>query len=413
MGPWTPDRFASGDVAREWRELVAIMTIFTPTSEQEACDMIRAARADGRTLEIRGGGTRLGLGRPVQAGATITSRALSGVTAYTPAELVMSARAGTPMAEIEAALAANNQMLPFEPTDHRALYATGGEPTIGAIAACNISGPRRVKSGAARDSLIGVRFVNGFGEAIKNGGRVMKNVTGLDLVKLNCGAHGTLGLLTEVTFKLLPKPQCAGTIAIDGLDDARAVEAMSLALGSPFEVSGAAHLPGATARTLLRVEHFENSVAYRLGELTKLLSRFGAARTLAAGEALTLWRDVRDCAWLTDASYPAIWRASLPAGKAAAFVTALKTAGILRDHFYDWGGGLVWLATDELTDGAVHAAAAGAKGHATLMRASNDVRARCDVFQPQTRALMDLTMRVKTSFDPDWILNPGRMYAGV
>ena len=375
--------------------------------------MIRAARADGRTLEIRGGGTRLGLGRPVQADETITSRALSGVTAYTPAELVMSARAGTPMAEIEAALAANNQMLPFEPMDHRAIYATSGEPTIGAIAACNISGPRRVKAGAARDSLIGVRFINGLGEAIKNGGRVMKNVTGLDLVKLSCGAHGTLGLLTEVTFKLLPKPQCAGTIVLEGLDDARAVQAMSMALGSPFEVSAAAHLPGERARTLLRVEHFENSVDYRLGELTKQLSGFGAAHKLPEDEAAGVWRDVRDCSRLSDARHPAVWRVSVPAANAAAFLADIKESGALRDHFFDWGGSLVWLATDELPDGAVHAAAARAKGHATLVRASDDTRARCDVFQPQGRALIDLTMRVKTSFDPDRILNPGRMYAGV
>ena len=390
------------------------MTILSPASEQEACDMARAARADARTFEIRGGGTRAGLGRPVQAGATISSRALTGVTAYTPAELVMTARAGTTMAEIDAALAANNQMLPFEPMDHRALYGTQGEPTIGAVAACNVSGPRRVKAGAARDSLIGIRFVNGLGEAIKNGGRVMKNVTGLDLVKLNCGAHGTLGLLTEVTFKLLPKPQRTGAIVIEGLDDARAVQAMSAALGSPFEVSGAAHLPGERARTILRVEHFGNSVDYRLGELTKLLARLGAARTLPEDEALRLWRDVRDGAPLAGAEHPAIWRASLPPSAAAAFVADVKAGGHLRSHFYDWGGGLVWLATEaSALDGAVHAAAARARGHATLVRAPDEARARSDVFQPQARALAELAMRVKTSFDPDRIFNPDRMYAGV
>jgi glycolate oxidase FAD binding subunit len=375
--------------------------------------MVRAARADGGALEIRGGGTRIGLGRPVQAGATLSSRALTGVTAYTPAELVMTARAGTPMAEIEAALAANNQMLPFEPMDHRALYATSGEPTIGAVAACNISGPRRVKAGAARDSLIGVRFVNGLGEAIKSGGRVMKNVTGLDLVKLNCGAHGTLGLLSEVTFKLLPRPQRAGTIVIEGLDDARAVQAMSLALGSPFEVSAAAHLPGAPAKTLLRVEHFENSVAYRLGQLTKLLTRFGPARALAEDEAENLWRDIRDCRRLAGADHALVWRASMPQANAAAFVADVKAGGFLRDHFYDWGGGLAWLATNDAAGDVVHAAASRAKGHATLVRAPDETRARGDVFQPQARAVMDLTMRVKTGFDPDRIFNPGRMYAGV
>ncbi len=375
--------------------------------------MVRAARADGGALEIRGGGTRIGLGRPVQAGATLSSRAITGVTAYTPAELVMTARAGTPMAEIEAALAANNQMLPFEPMDHRALYTTSGEPTIGAVAACNISGPRRVKAGAARDSLIGVRFVNGLGEAIKSGGRVMKNVTGLDLVKLNCGAHGTLGLLTEVTFKLLPRPQRAGTIVIEGLDDERAVQAMSLALGSPFEVSAAAHLPGVPAKTLLRVEHFENSVAYRLGQLTKLLARFGAARALAEDEAENLWRDIRDCRRLAGADNALVWRASVPQANSAAFVADVKAGDFLRDHFYDWGGGLVWLATNDAAGDFVHAAAARAKGHATLMRAPDETRARGDVFQPQARAVMDLTMRVKTSFDPDRIFNPGRMYAGV
>lgn len=377
--------------------------------------MIRAARADGRKLEIRGGATRAELGRPTQTDAKISTRGLAGVTAYNAAELVMTARAGTPMRDIEAALAANDQMLPFEPMDHRELYATGGEPTIGAVAACNISGSRRVKAGAARDYLIGVRLINGCGEAIKSGGRVMKNVTGLDLVKLNCGAHGTLGLLTEVTFKLLPKPQRTGTLLIEGLDDTRAVQAMSAALGSPFEVSGAAHLPGGRARTILRVEHFANSVAYRIGELTRLLARFGAARAMSEDESLALWRDVRDARRMTDPSHPAIWRVSLPPANAAAFVADVGATGALRDHFYDWGGGLVWLATAEtaIGGGAIHEAAARAKGHATLVRATGEARARNAVFQPQTRTLMELTMRVKASFDPDRILNPGRMYAGV
>lgn len=377
--------------------------------------MIRAARADRRTIEIKGGGTRSGFGRPLQTDATLSTHGLSGITAYTPSELVLSAQAGTPMHEIEAALAANNQMLPFEPMDHRALYATSGEPTLGGVAACNVSGPRRVKAGAARDSLIGVRFVNGCGDAIKNGGRVMKNVTGLDLVKLSCGAHGGLGLLTEVMFKLAPKPQRTGTLVLESLDDARAIAAMSAALGSPFEVSGAAHLPREGGRTLLRVEHFAISVNYRLGELAKLLAGHGAVRLLDEAESLVLWREVRDAAALADSAHPAIWRASLPPASAAAFVAEIKAAGLLRSHFYDWGGGLVWLATEAqaLDTGAVHAAAARAKGHATLMRAPDEARARTEVFQPQTRILMDLTKRVKTSFDPDRILNPGRMYADV
>ena len=172
-----------------------MMQVLAPETEAQACEAIASARADKRTLEIVGGGTRSGLGRPVNADCVLSTQSLRGITLYEPAELVVSAWAGTPLREIEALLAGKQQILPFEPMDHRAIYGTQGEPTIGALAACNISGPRRVRSGAARDSLIGLRFVNGRGEAVKSGGRVMKNVTGLDLVKLSCGAHGTLGLL--------------------------------------------------------------------------------------------------------------------------------------------------------------------------------------------------------------------------
>jgi glycolate oxidase FAD binding subunit len=395
--------------------------IFAPASEAEAADTIAAAGAAKRPLGIEGGGTRAGLGRAAQVEATLSTRALTGITLYEPAELVISAKAGTPLAEIEATLSARGQRLPFEPMDHRALLGTQGEPTIGGISACNISGPRRISAGAARDHLIGVRLVNGRGEVVKSGGRVMKNVTGLDLVKLNCGAHGTLGLLTEVTFKVLPKPETAGTFAIFGLDDdARAIEAMSRALGSPFEVSGAAHLPagmggGEKSRTLLRIENFAASVDYRLRQLQKLLVPFGEGLRLIEGEADALWHDVCDCRFFAEPRDRAVWRISTAPLRAAALVAHLARELDLR-YFFDWGGGLIWLSLPETGDAAAHTirtALVATGGHATLVRGSPDLRSRIDVFEPLAAPLMKVTAGIKASFDPGAILNPGRMYAGI
>jgi glycolate oxidase FAD binding subunit len=393
--------------------------IFAPASEAEAAETIIEARASKRPLGIEGGGTRAGLGRAAQVEATLSTKALAGITLYEPAELVISAKGGTPLAEIEATLAARGQRLPFEPMDHRALLGTEGEPTIGGLTACNVSGPRRISAGACRDHLIGVRLVNGRGEIVKSGGRVMKNVTGLDLVKLNCGAYGTLGLLTELTYKVLPKPETTGTLALFGLDDARAIEAMSCALGSPYEVSAAAHLPAGLGsdkpRTLLRIENFAASVDYRLREVQKLLAPLGDGLRLIEQEADALWRDIRDCRFFAEPRERAVWRISTAPTRAAALVARLARELDLR-HFCDWGGGLIWLSVPETDDAgarAIRAALATTGGHATLVRGSPDLRSRIDVFEPLASPLMKITAGIKASLDPDAILNPGRMYAGV
>ena len=399
--------------------MTQLMERFEPQSEQEACDIVRQARLDRWSLAIEGGGTRAGFGRPIAADAVLSTRRLSGVTLYEPAELVISARAGTPLAEVEATLATKGQMLPFEPADYRALYGTQGEPTIGAVAACNISGPRRIQTGAARDALIGVRVVNGQGQTIKSGGRVMKNVTWLDLVKLSCGAHGTLGLLSEVTFKLLPRPLAQATLALDGLDDERAIAAMGSALSSPFEVSGAAHLPsghaGSGALTLLRLERDAQSLDYRAQKLTERLAPFGHLRRIDGEESTALWRDIAQVRPLAKAHGPAIWKLSLPAHRAGACMKSIAE-NLGARYFYDWGGGLVWLAVMPGEDAGamrIRAAVAEAHGHATLMRAPDVLREKSDVFPPLGAALMKVTAGIKQSFDPDGIFNPGRMYAGV
>ena len=214
--------------------------MLTPTSELDLAGMVRDAAGP---LRIVGGGTR-DYGR-VGTGEVLSVAGLSGITLYDPGALTLVAQAGTPLAVIEAALAGANQRLAFEPMDHRALLGTTGEPTLGGMVAANISGPRRVQAGAARDYLLGVRIVDGSGQIVKNGGRVMKNVTGLDLAKLMAGAHGTLGVLTEVAFKVLPQVAATSTLELRGLADVRAVAAMAAGLGSPFEVTGAAHNPEA------------------------------------------------------------------------------------------------------------------------------------------------------------------------
>ncbi|MEO1066878.1 MAG: FAD-binding protein [Pseudomonadota bacterium] len=395
------------------------MTLLSPKTEDEAAKLVLDAKADGKPLRIMGGGTRSAIGRTTQTEATLSTSELSGITLYEPAEMVISAKAGTPLSEVQAALEKENQMFTFEPMDHRILLGTEGEPTIGAIAAGNISGPRRIYGGAARDSLIGVRFVNGKGEIIKNGGRVMKNVTGLDLVKLQAGAWGTLGLLTEVTFKLLPKPDAQCTLVLEGLDDETGVKALCAAAGTPFEPTGLAHLPSTvgedTPRTIIRVEGFAEQVDYRARELTDRLKSLGDVKRLDGDDHLTLWQDVRDVHFLAEPRDKAIWRLSVRPTSAPNTVEVLKQAVDCK-HFFDWSGGLIWLAVDEADDAGaetIRNAANAADGYATLVRGSEALRSAVDVFEPQPAPLAKVSAGIKKSFDPEGVFNPGLMTAGV
>jgi glycolate oxidase FAD binding subunit len=391
------------------------MTLHTPSSPAEIAAVIADARRAGTPLAVIGGGTRSGLGRPVQAAATVSTAKLSGITLYEPAELVIAAQAGTPLREVTEALAAKGQRLPFEPMDHRRLYGSTGEPTVGGVASANVSGPARINLGAARDSMIGLKFVNGLAEDVKSGGRVMKNVTGLDLVKALAGSFGTLAVFHEVCFKVLPRAEGERTLAISGLSIPRAVAALSASLGSPFEPTGAAHLPGAgsEARTLIRIEGFSASLSYRTDALSRLLAPFGTVEAIDAEPSAALWGDIRDAA-LFAGTEEAVWRISVPPSAASAL--AERLAPLAPRLVMDWGGGLVWAGVAAAGDagaGTVHAAAKAAAGHATLIRAPEAVRGAVDVFSPPAAPLMAIQRKLKTSFDPAGILNPGRMYPGV
>ncbi|MFC7703060.1 glycolate oxidase subunit GlcE [Plastorhodobacter daqingensis] len=360
-----------------------------PVTEADLAEAIRDARAP---LRVLGGGTRP-IGSPV-VGEPISTSELTGITLYDPGALTLVAQAGTPLAEIEAALDHENQRLPFEPMDHRPLLGTEGEPTIGGVVAGNVSGPRRLQAGACRDSLIGVRFVDGAGTVIRNGGRVMKNVTGYDLVKLLAGSHGTLGVLTEVAFKLLPRPETQATLLYPGTDIATAVRLMSKALGTPYEVTGAAWAQGITC---LRIEGFESSVTYRARQLEAALAAFGTAHR-AEGDP---WPALRDVTAL-GAVAGDIWRISVKPSDAPALVARIEGEVTL-----DWGGGLIWARVAPGHD--LRAALMPFAGHATLIRADAETRRRLGAFHPEPAPLAALARGLREKFDPRGILNPGLM----
>jgi glycolate oxidase FAD binding subunit len=400
-----------------------------PDTVEELAYLVAEA-ADTRTpLEVMGHGTKREVGRPVRHGAVLSTENLVGVPIYEPSELVLVALAGTPVAQLERLLAENDQEFPFEPLDLGPVLGFGpGHSTIGGLIATNFSGSRRILRGSVRDHVLGVQAVNGRGETIRAGGRVMKNVTGYDLGRALAGSWGTLAVMTEVALKVLPAQREMRTVLCFGLADPNGVEALCLAHGTPFEVSGTVHMHAALAErlsdqeianngaavTAIRVENFPASARYRSSRLKQMLQAYAPALELDTLRSRAFWDDVRRLKMFQQSGRP-LWRISTYPSVAAKLVSSLARK-IDVDVLYDWSGGLIWLETPPISDaGAVELRRTLAEfgGHATLIRAEASARAGIDVFQPLDAGLMALTASVKKAFDPVGILNPGRMYAGI
>jgi glycolate oxidase FAD binding subunit len=394
---------------------------FTPAKPAEVAEAVSEAAAKRIGLSITGLGSKKALGRPAAHTGTLDLSALSGTTLYEPEELVLSALAGTPVDAISATLAERGQELAFEPLSFAALYGTG-PGTLGGSLMTNLSGPRRIKAGAVRDFILGIKAVTGRGEVFKAGGRVVKNVTGYDLSRGLAGSFGTLAVATEITLKVLPRAETAATLLLAGLDPAKAVEALCAAMGSPCDVSGAAHLPPFAARkqgfsgpvTALRIEGFAPSVKKRLEILEAQFKTIAPMARLGAEETEAMWRAIRDAVPLAEPRERLIWRIS-----AAPSAGPLIAGAVLRVHqaeaLFDWSGGLIWLAIDPCADAGAalirQAVVQAGGGHATLIRAPAELRAEIPVFEPLPRGVLALSRRLKEAFDPCGIMEPGRMRA--
>jgi glycolate oxidase FAD binding subunit len=395
--------------------------------------VVRAALASEQPLEIIGHGSKRQVGQPMATNAVLDVSALNAVTSYEPNELIITVQAGAPLADVKSLIDSKNQQFAFDPMDTAPLLGTPEVGTIGGMIGAGLAGPRRVKAGGARDHLLGAHAVSGFGDSFKTGGKVVKNVTGYDLCKLLAGSWGTLAVMTEVTLKVMPRPESERTLLLRGLDDVAANKAMTAALGSPFDVSGAAHLPNSAFRpaagalaglgspgqavTLLRLEGIAASVAHRAVSLGKLVATFGVAEILEDVASAAAWGSIRDVLPFV-ASGPLgawpVWRIVCPPASGGALGQALarETGG---DVIYDWGGGLIWAALPPKPDAQaifVRQRVEAAGGYATLIRASDEVRRHIDVFHPQAGGLAALGERVRTCFDPKNILNRGRMARG-
>ncbi|BAM92284.1 glycolate oxidase, subunit GlcE [Bradyrhizobium oligotrophicum S58] len=397
-------------------------------------EVVRAAIASEQPLDVVGHGSKRRIGQVTATNAVLDLSALSAVIGYEPNELIITAQAGAPLADLLSLIDSKSQQFAFEPMDTGPLLGTTGRGTLGGMIAVGLAGPRRIRAGGVRDHLLGAHAVSGFGDSFKTGGKVVKNVTGYDLCKLLAGSWGTLAVMTEATLKVMPRPEAERTLVLRGLDDLTANRAMTAALGSPFDVSGAAHLPASALRpevdglsgigspreavTAIRLEGITASAKHRAASLAQQLATFGAAEIVEDEVSARLWSAIRDVlpfaangqlgAWT-------VWRIVCPPVSGGTIGQALtrQTGG---EVIYDWGGGLLWAALPPTSDASaalVRKLVDAVGGHATLIRAFDEVRFAVDVFHPQSPGVAALEERVRVSFDPKTILNRGRMRRSV
>ena len=399
------------------------MSHIKPENADQLEEAIKWALSEEESIEVTGSGSKQTFGRSVQASHQLDMSALTGITLYEPEELVLSARAGTPLVEIQEELIKNKQYMAFEPMDYGPLLKGEPDPgTLGGMISCNLSGPRRLKAGAARDHFLGFSGVSGRGETFKSGGRVVKNVTGYDLMKLMAGSYGTLAVMSDITIKVLPAPLKEKSYVLYGLTDEQANRAMSVALNSSCEVSSAAHIPQSISSkllieadgrsiTVIRIEGYEPSIVYRADKLASLLIDFGMGTLITDGESRSVWQKVRDAAILSISQERSIWRVSLPPAQGSTFVESLKLED-QAEYYYDWAGGLIWLSlTGDGNAFVLRDKLKGMGGHATLVRSSRNIGDATTPQHPLEPGEHALMRRIKDNFDPKAILNPGRLYA--
>ena len=405
-------------------------SLLRPTDDTQVREAVAWAVAENKPMAVMGAGSKATLGRPANLDTTMDLCGLTGVVDYEPSELVLTARPGTSLAEIDTCLREQNQELAFEPPDLGPLLgAAPGIATLGGTIACNLSGPRRIRVGAARDHFLGMHAINGRAESFKAGGKVVKNVTGYDLCKLIAGSYGTLALLTEITVKVLPRAEKTRTVLLFGLEEDSAISTLSDVAASEHEPTGLAHLPepiatrssvdlvanAGRATTAVRVEGPAPSAIFRCEKLRESFSKLGDVEELHGQKSATFWNEVANVTPFVTRQKLTVWRIVVPPIEASIAPAAIKSR-CPAEWYYDWAGGLIWLATpqsDVTSNNLIRDAVTSAGGQATLVRADATVRAVTSVFEPLPTGLYNLSARVKQSFDPKGILNPGRLYAGM
>jgi glycolate dehydrogenase FAD-binding subunit len=410
------------------------MARISARNEADVVEAVHSARDAKRTMEIVGAGTKRAYGRPVECDDVLVLSGLSGILKYEPDELVITALTGTPVTEIEAALAERSQRLGFEPADWGPLFGSpANSATIGGALAADTSGSAAIRYGRARDHLLGFRAVNGLGEAYKAGGRVVKNVTGFDLPKLMCGAMGTLGPLTEVTLRVFPKPSASAVLSVGGVSEDEGLSTLRRAWSAPLEATGLVLLSHEAWQYFPQIEETEEpeydrdwtdeeyttnncAAVFRLeGSIASLREKISTLKTVVGKRRLTALVECERTFDLINSgtafvpTMEDIWLLHLPPGATHEIVS--RNIGL---WIADWAGGRLWNRNTPGRDQKwLQERLEPLGGRATLARASEETRRRVAPFQSETSARAQLTRAVKAAFDPLRLFNPGRMWEGV